>query len=137
MLSVGVICIYFIIFCVYYYNGVTQKPQDHLFQKSGQQEGRQIFSGNTLNSKKVMFHHGIETKYVVIVVICIYFIKFSVYYYNGVTQKPQDHLFQKSGQQEGRQIFPVNTLNSKKVMFHHGIETKYFVSVVICIFSII
>ena len=61
MLSVAVICIYFIILCLYYYNGVTQKPQDHLSQKSAQQEGRQIFSGNTLNSKKVMFYHGIET----------------------------------------------------------------------------
>ena len=89
----AVICIYSIILSVHYYNGVTQKPQDHLFQKSGQQEGRQFFSGNILKSKKVVFYHGIETKYVVSGVICIYFIILCVYYYNGVTKKSRDHLF--------------------------------------------
>ena len=45
-----------------------------------------------------MFHRGIVTKSVVSQVNCLYFIILCVYNYNGMTQKPHDHLFQKSGQ---------------------------------------
>ena len=48
--------------------------------------------------KKVLFHRGIVTKSFVSVVNCLYLIILCVYYYNGMTTKPHDHLFQKSWQ---------------------------------------
>ena len=45
-----------------------------------------------------MFHRGIVTKSVVCEVNVLYFIILCVKHYNGMTQKPHDHLFQKLGQ---------------------------------------
>ena len=50
------------------------------------------------NIKKVIFHHGIVTKSIVSGVNRLNFIILCVCYYNGLTQKPHDHLFQKSWQ---------------------------------------
>ena len=45
-----------------------------------------------------MFHRGIVTKSIVCEVNVLYFIILCVTHYNGMTQKPYNHLFQKSGQ---------------------------------------
>ena len=92
-------CLYFIILCVYQYNGLTHKPHDHLIQNSGQLL-LGTFACNIKYSKfqKVRFYRRTVTKKVVSGVNWLYSIILCVYQYNGKTQKPHDHLFQKSVQ---------------------------------------
>ena len=62
--------------------------------------------------KNMVFQQGIVTKYVVSMVNCLYFINVRVYQHNGITQKPHDHLFQKSGKR-GLPVFALQLVLSK------------------------
>ena len=89
-------CLYFINVCLYHHNGITQKPHEYLFQKSGKR-GLPVLRCKYSKFKNMVFQQGIVTEYVVSMVNCLYFINVYVYQHNGITQKPHDHSFQKSG----------------------------------------
>ena len=89
-------CLYFITACLNQYNGITRKPHDHLFQKCWRrglpvfaQKIPKILESDVLprHCNRICCHHG----------KLFIFHHRVLYQYNGITQKPHDHLFQKSG----------------------------------------
>ena len=93
----GVNYVDFILLHVIRYNGTTQKPHDHLFQKS-EQLGLQILPKIASKSQKANFRCDSVTGCIYGGVNYVDFILLHVIHCNGTTQKPHEHLLQKSGQ---------------------------------------
>ena len=80
-----------------HYNDMTQKPHDHLFEKSWQPGIGSRTSSILQKSHKLLLSYCGEAQYVTGLVNWSYiFIKHALHY-NDMTQKPHDHLFQKLG----------------------------------------
>ena len=61
-----------------------------------------------------MFYSGIVTRYMITAVNGLYFIILCGYYYNDMTKKPYDYLFQESGQRWFDSVAYKNTSSLKK-----------------------
>ena len=66
-----------------------------IYFKSHGSGGMAVLQQKMLQFQKAIFHCGIVTKSFVSGVNCLNLIILSVYFYNGMKQKPHDHLFQK------------------------------------------
>ena len=109
---------------------MTQTPHDQpsLISKVAAAGVGSFATTKFLQYQKVMFNHRSVTKSLVNRENCLYLKVSSVQPYDGITQNLQDHLFQKSWQRGFGSFATYSKL--KKVLFHRGIVTKSFVSVV-------
>ena len=77
--------------------GVTQRPHDHLFQKSWHQGATWV---HKLASKQKLtnqsFFFMIVTKYIIRYVLLVNLFPLYVTHHIDITQSPHDHLFEKS-----------------------------------------
>ena len=78
------------------HNGITERPHENIFQKSGH-------LGSTyseLADRKIQPNSGvffsIEPKYITIWVILVNLFVLYAFRHSGITEKPRDHVFQKS-----------------------------------------
>ena len=81
---------------VIHHIGITQKPRDHLFQKSeayGFNVGA-LTRKQTKIDKFEVFFFMIVTKYLTRWVLRVHLVTLYEIHHIGITQKPHDHLFQ-------------------------------------------
>ena len=82
---------------VRHFKGTKQKPHDHLFKKPWQQWTRSFESNNDENRITRCFTVAVQLKNdsrVIKYANCFFLF---VTHYNGIKQKPHDHLFQSRG----------------------------------------
>ena len=87
--------------CSFYMHGNTaashRSPMTIYFKSRGSLV-LEILGQKCEKSPKTRFYHVIETKYVTDELNCAYLFFLYAWQYSGITQKPHDHLFQKSWQ---------------------------------------
>ena len=84
----GYMCPFVYIICNSSYR-YQQRPHDHLLQKSRHRGASKI-------DKFDFFSFMIAAKYITRHVICVNLITLYIIHHIGITQRPHDHLFQKS-----------------------------------------
>ena len=91
---------YFIILVLY-----IQRPHDHLFQKSWHIDATLVHKlVSEQKSTNLSFVFMIVIKYIAIYVIWVNLFILHVIHCIGFTQRPHDHLFQKSGHLDAHSI---------------------------------
>ena len=107
------------LFILYEYSriGVTQRPHDHLFQKSRLIGATCASAKKSEKSPKASFCFPTVPKYHT---TCLIWVDLFITYAcrrNGITQRPHDHLFRKSGQLCETKASAGKSKNSPKSVF--------------------
>ena len=76
---------------------ITQKPRDHLFQKSRNMGATLLHNWSKQKLTKLGYFFTIVTKYITGQGLWVNLFTLYVMHQMGITQRPHDHLFQKSG----------------------------------------
>ena len=91
--------IWVLLFIIYvsHHNGITQRPHDHLFQKSCVWVQHVTWKLGNKKATNSGFCFNGESEYVTSILIWVLLVIIYVLCHNGITQRPRDHLLRKTG----------------------------------------